>query len=198
MRLCTVHDPLYGELIAYKESPVAERRRRASAQVAMEMERFLRDHGPCIASALGGEPQLVLPVPSTHRPDGPPLARLEGLEKLIRTAFPASLWAPHVLARTTVPVGHMRPNPKACAVVDPVDRLGTIERALVLDDTYVSGARSQSAAATLRRVGIRSVLIAPLVRLIRPERSREHDSFARPSAGGCAQCICVQAIVGTE
>jgi hypothetical protein len=197
MHRCTVDDPLYGDLIAYKESPVADLRRRASARVVGRMAAFLSEHGPCVASALGGEPQLVLTVPSTHRRDRSPLARLAGLEAAITTAFPVADWMPHALVRTSVPVGHMEPHAEACAV-DPTVGLGSVDRALVLDDTYVSGARSQSAAAALRLAGVRSVLIAPLVRLIRPERSAAHASLAQNGAAGCAHCVCGQAMAGTE
>jgi hypothetical protein len=47
---------------------------------------------------------------------------------------------------------------------------------LLLDDTYVSGARSQSAAAALQRAGARTV-IGPLGRVLRPDRIALHAEF---------------------
>ncbi len=55
---------------------------------------------------------------------------------------------------------------------------------LLLDDTYVSGARAQSAAAALRLGGARSVLIVPLGRVIRPERFASHAAFMEERPGG--------------
>jgi hypothetical protein len=74
-------------------------------------------------------------------------------------------------------------------------------RLVLLDDTYVSGARSQSAAAALRRAGAASVVIVALGRVLRPDRVRAHATFlgrwesADPGAslvdqsGPCARCV---------
>jgi hypothetical protein len=55
----------------------------------------------------------------------------------------------------------------------------------VLDDTYVSGARSQSAAAALRRAATGRTVITPLGRVLRPDRVALHADFlkrfSRPS-----------------
>jgi hypothetical protein len=51
----------------------------------------------------------------------------------------------------------------------------------LLDDTYVSGARSQSAAAALQLAGGRPV-IAPLGRVLRPDRVLLHAEFLRRHA----------------
>ena len=55
-------------------------------------------------------------------------------------------------------------------------------RVLLLDDTYVSGARAQSAAAALARAGARCTLIAPLGRVLRPGRIALHAEFLRRHA----------------
>ena len=49
-------------------------------------------------------------------------------------------------------------------------------RVLLLDDTYVSGARSQSAAAALRLAGAVPVIV-PLGRVLRPDRIARHAAF---------------------
>ena len=49
----------------------------------------------------------------------------------------------------------------------------------LLDDTYVSGARSQSAAAALQRAGARPTVIGPLGRVLRPDRVALHADFLR-------------------
>ena len=55
-------------------------------------------------------------------------------------------------------------------------------RALLLDDTYVSGARSQSAAAALELAGARSTLIVPIGRVLRPDSVALHADFLRRHA----------------
>jgi hypothetical protein len=71
---------------------------------------------------------------------------------------------------------------------------------LLLDDTYVSGARAQSAAAALRLSGARAVLIVPLGRVLRPERSALHAAFVEQSTGGGhrPRCVAVQAGMGVQ
>ena len=56
-------------------------------------------------------------------------------------------------------------------------------RVLLLDDTYVSGARAQSAAAALSLAAARSTLIVPLGRVLRPDRVALHADFLRRHAG---------------
>jgi hypothetical protein len=75
----------------------------------------------------------------------------------------------------------MRPHP-AAFVVPADDRVAIAgARVLLLDDTYVSGARSQSAAAALQLAGARPV-IAPLGRVLRPDRVALHAEFLRRHA----------------
>ena len=76
----------------------------------------------------------------------------------------------------------MRPDP---AAFRPARRDGDAlagTRVVLLDDTYVSGARSQSAAAALHRAGARAVLIVPLGRVLRPDRFAAHADFLRRHA----------------
>jgi hypothetical protein len=76
------------------------------------------------------------------------------------------------------PVAHMRPD-AAAFMVPPADRAALRgARVLLLDDTYVSGARAQSAAAVLERAGARTV-IGPLGRVLRPGRVARHADFLR-------------------
>jgi predicted amidophosphoribosyltransferase len=71
----------------------------------------------------------------------------------------------------------MQPHPAAFHLAVP-DRDATAgARMLLLDDTYVSGARSQSAAAALRRAGAAATVIAPLGRVLRPDTVPRHAEF---------------------
>ena len=208
VRLCPRPSPLYAVLLGYKESPVAEARRRFAPMVGSLFAAFLGTHASCVAAAAGGALELALPVPSTVRPHGAPLDEVDGLARIVRTALPGVRWSPDVLARSRAPVGHMRPDGRAFEVGAAARPAVSGRRAVLLDDTYVSGARAQSAAVALRRAGARAVVIVALGRLLRPDRSTAHAAFLRGTricAGtGAADesalrcCRCVQTGAATE
>jgi hypothetical protein len=178
LRFCPLPGPLYTVLMGYKESPIDEARQRYGPMVGRLLAALLVRHAPCLIAAAGGPLDLVLPVPSTARPGPSPLSRVEGLSELVD--LPAGLqatWHPALLQRTGHPVGHMRPHPHAFEVPEADRRVVAGSRILLVDDTYVSGARSQSAAAALRLAGARAVLISPVGRVLRPDRSASHAAF---------------------
>jgi hypothetical protein len=207
MRMCPLPGPLYTVLMGYKEAPVAEARARFGPIVRSLAAAFLGAHADCIAALAGGPPQFVLPVPSTARPGGSPIARVPGLAAAVESALPGVRWT-GLLCRTREPVGHMHPSARAFAV-PPTLRCRVAGRRLVLlDDTYVSGARSQSAAAALRRAGAASVVIVAMGRVLRPDRVQAHATFLGLCASGdpgapladpggpCARCV--QTVARTE
>jgi hypothetical protein len=94
----------------------------------------------------------------------------------------------------------MRPDARAFELA-PATAAGVRHggRVVLLDDTYVSGARAQSAAAALRLAGAAAVIIVPVGRVLRPGRSALHAAFletqrtddpasARPD-DTCARCV---------
>jgi hypothetical protein len=187
VRLCPLPGPLYTVLLGYKESPVAEARVRFGAIVRVLLRTFLAAHAGRLAAALGGPIDLVLLVPSTHRPGTAPLGLVDGLGCDVAAALPTARWAPDLLRRAvppggSPPVAHMRPDPAAFSPhAGDTDALAGA-RAVLLDDTYVSGARAQSAAAALQRAGARAALIVPLGRVLRPDRVALHAEFLRRHA----------------
>ncbi len=187
MRLCPLPGPLYTVLLGYKESPVDEARLRYGAMVRALLTDFLDHQSGRLAAAAGGPLDLALLVPSTRRPGPAPLGRVEGLARDVAAALPDTRWAPGLLQPAEAsdgppPVAHMRPDAAAFRLRRE-DRTAVSGRRVVLfDDTYVSGARSQSAAAALRRAGARSTLIVPLGRVLRPDRSACHADFLRRHA----------------
>ncbi len=209
VRLCPLPSPLYAVLMGYKEAPVREARDRFAPMVRMLVSQYAAAHAPCLAAAAGGALDAVLPVPSTARPSGAPLAGVEGLDRAA-CAHVLATWVPGALIRAAAPVGHMRPDAGAFTVPSSLRHLIDGRRVLLLDDTYVSGARSQSAAAALRRAGARAVVIVALGRVLRPDRSARHADFlARHrrtapieplEAGGPVEpcCRCVQTPALTE
>jgi hypothetical protein len=90
----------------------------------------------------------------------------------------------------------MRPNARAFSVEDRASVRGA--RIVLLDDTYVSGARAQSAAAALRHAGARSTVIIPLGRVLRPDLVGAHAAYLarvrRQGArdGRCGRCVLVR------
>jgi hypothetical protein len=194
-RLCSLPSSLYGVLMGYKESPVSEARLRFSGLLGDLFAVYLSGHCRCLAAALGGDVDLVLPVPSTSRPGPAPLERVRRLPAVVAEAWgDGAHWVPSLLRRGDGPVGHMHPNDRAFALGDELDVEIAGARVLLLDDTYVSGARSQSAAAALRRSGAASVAIVPLGRVLRPDRSEAHAVFLKQARrqrddGHCARCL---------
>ena len=206
VRLCPLRGSLYPVLLGYKESLVSEARHRFGALVTQLLASFLGAHAPCVAAAAGGPVDHVLAVPSSVRPGGSPLAALGGLPAGAGSALPGADWAPELLTRTTGPIGHLRPN-AAAFVVPRVDRPAVAgSRVLLVDDTYVTGARAQSAAAALRVAGARAVVVVPVGRVLRPDRSAAHAAFLYANASteveapapGRACCRCVQTPAATE
>ena len=194
--LCPVPGSLYTVLMGYKESPVDEARRRFSPMVFRLFADFFVTHRTCLAAATADGVDLVLPVPSSSRPGRTPLEAVEGLGDLsLSSVRPGATWAPRVLQRAEGMIGHMQPNAQAFAVPDSWRATVRGARALLVDDTYVSGARAQSAAAALRRAGARSVLVVPLGRVIRPERFAAHAAFMNGQSGDDGhrpRCLLVQ------
>jgi hypothetical protein len=198
--LCPLTGPLYAALMGYKESPVDEARRRFSRCVLRFFGDFFAGHGDCVTRTLGGGVDLVLPVPSSMRPGRAPLEGVEGLAELVRSDV-GGCWLPTALGRSGGAVGHMRPNATAFAVDASARPAVRGARVLLLDDTYVSGSRAQSAAAALRLAGAGAVVIAPLGRVLRPDRVAAHAAFlaARPGqAGHRSRCVAAQTEAGSR
>ncbi len=184
VRFCPLPSPLYTVLLGYKESPAAEARLRFGAIVRSLLCEFLLHHAGRLEAMAGGPLDLVLLVPSTHRPDTAPLGQVDGLGRDVTAALPTARWAPGLLRRSQAqggppPVAHMRPDPAAFSLRTRERHGFAGTRALLLDDSYVSGARSQSAAAALSLAGARSTLIVPLGRVLRPDRVALHADFLR-------------------
>ncbi len=146
-------DPLHTVLRGYKGAPgVAARRAFASSLVA-HLSRFFDGHGPCLARALGTGWDSVAIVPSSTRrpadrdrlsrkaphPLSPVVAAVPSLSGLARVA----------VSRGRARAGHLAP----CADAFKAGAEAGGRRVLLLDDTWVTGARARSAAAALDRSG---------------------------------------------
>ncbi len=183
IRLCPLPGPLYTLLMGYKESPVPEARARYTPIVLALVDAFFAAHADCLAR--DAPVDLVLAVPSTTRPSGAPLAAVAGLGDVVHGRLGARL-AADLLCRGPGSLGHMRPR-RDGFVVPPARRSAVRGRhVLVLEDTYVSGARAQSATAALRLARAASVQIVTAGRVLRPERVPGHAAFLRGLAAAPA------------
>jgi hypothetical protein len=106
-------------------------------------------------------------VPSTLRPPPHPMA------SLLSVRVPGHLNFRAPLTRTSAPLGHNHPNPRAFEVIDDVQGA----RILLLDDVYTSGARAQSAAYALRVRGAEIAALCVLGRRYNPAYSARAASL---------------------
>ena len=169
IRLCPLPSPLYTVLMGYKESPVPEARARFSPMVRGLFDVFFAAHAACLRGrALRWT--WSWPSPRRRARPGRRLARCAGARRC--RARPGSVrdWRDDLLVRGPGRLGpHASP---ARRVRRPAARRSALQgrHLLVLDDTYVSGARAQSAAAALRLAGAASVQIVAAGRVLRPDR----------------------------
>jgi predicted amidophosphoribosyltransferase len=141
-------DPLHRRLRGYKDAAVPEARQAHAAALARVIDPWMAANRGPLRRRFGAGWDVVVTVPSSHRPGGAPADAL--------VARVPSLARCHValLERGPGPTGHLQAARCGFAVRPAVDRtwLGH-RRALVFDDTVTTGARAQSAAAALRLAG---------------------------------------------
>ncbi len=197
VRLCPLPSPLYSVLLGYKEAPVSEARARFVPMVRQIAVCFVGGHAACLASAARGAFDLVCAVPSSARPSGSPLEAVDGLGRrggvpdrralAARTSRTGSLPGGSHAARTPTPTRCRRTPHRSCEA----------GASLLLDDTYVSGARAQSAAAALRAGGAEAVVILALGRVLRPDRSPRQPAFLRANSRspGTGNAVAARAVL---
>jgi hypothetical protein len=133
-----------------------------ATQVAAILARFTPRHLRCVAAELGGDPAVVTSVPSTRPQPRPGRHPLE--TATTRVGRLAPLYRP-LLAPGPVYVDHNLAADEAFTV----PRRLSGERVLLLDDTFTTGARLQSAASALRLNGASAVAAVVVGRVIDPE-----------------------------
>ena len=185
---------LHELLVGYKAAPSRLAREERRAQLSRLLGEFLSLHLRCLAAPALGQhaDSLVVPVPSSSppRPSWGGEHPLIGVVAVAIATEPGLALAP-MLVRGTEPLGHLRASRRGFRLVAPVaDR-----RVLVVDDTYTSGARSQSAALALAEGGAHVIAIVPIGRLIHPDHNsatgalwacqRQEPSDPRRCAGPC-------------
>ncbi len=120
---------------------------------------FLQQHDGCIATAAGGGWDIITSVPSSiDRPGEHSLATAIKLVPSLREQYEP------LLRRGSAPTQH---NTASDDGYEPLHPLGG-ERVLLVDDTFTSGARAQSAASALNNAGATVAAIVPIGRVISP------------------------------
>jgi len=133
-------------------------------QVSALTARFLEAHRGCIRTAAGADWDYLTIVPSSAGRLG-----VHPLDEAMRTfRFLRSQYQP-LLAVGPDKAGHNRASDSAYVVTQAVEGM----KVLLVDDTFTSGARIQSAASTLQLAGAIVIAAVPVGRVIKPDFSPE-------------------------
>jgi predicted amidophosphoribosyltransferase len=166
--LDVVTEQLHGVLWGYKNSRSANARQRFRMQVAAILARFLRDHGDCIRRAAGRGWDVVTIVPSSGDRAG-----THPLETAVRMARAQRDIYRLLLERTDVELDHRHADETAFRAHEEVHG----RRVLLIDDTFTTGARVQSAASALALAGADVVAGVVIGRVVRPGYAEEAQTF---------------------
>jgi hypothetical protein len=166
--LCqTTDSQLYHWLKTYKNpNTVESARTRARLHLAATLSRFLSAHGGCIAGAAHGMWDTVTHVPSTragraHHPLEDVIGMAPGLREVFRPLLQAG----------TSPPSHNQARDDG--FVPLPGELLRATHVLLIDDTFTSGARLQSAASSLSRAGATVIAAVAVGRVVDPAFRRE-------------------------
>jgi hypothetical protein len=169
----------------YKDSRVSEVRERLGVVVAATLARFANRHWACIEDAVGGAPSIVMTVPSTGGRKPPhPLVRA-----VLRSAALKPLYQ-DVLDLGDVSLQRLRASDRG--FVSKYSLVG--HRVLLIEDTFTSGTRTQSAASALRLAGAESVGVLIAGRVIEPghcpdcQRVWDYAKATPFSFDACCRC----------
>ena len=164
------------DLWRYKSGPEPDAAARASLQALLLA--FLRDHGACVWH------QAAMPPP-THLAVVPTGCGRPGLHPLLRLVR-SHLGLP--LAPLVIRPGRQGRD------LDPhrflARRLPAAARVLLLEDSWVSGASAQSAAAALKRAGARQVAVVVAGRHLNPADPHTAPLTARLTPAPYDPAIC--------
>ncbi len=163
-----VGDGMHRVLRGYKDAPAVAARRHFAASLRAHLARFVADHGPCLAAATGGWDAVAV-VPSSGRGAGAAPRPSHPLDGVVGALPGFGDVFRIVLRRARGDVGHLVPHRQAFALEEGARG----RRVLVVDDTWVTGARLHSAAAALADAG--AEVVGALV------AGRSVDVGARPA-----------------
>ena len=166
--LCEAMGQMHHVLRSYKDSPVESVRTRMRLRIAALLYRFLATHRECIINAAGGDWDLITTVPSSTGRAG-----THPLELVIQHVPPVEREHATLLRRGPGQLGHNRASDDGYEVIEDVRGRSM----LLVDDTFTSGARGQSAASALQLAGAHVVAMVPIGRYMRPDYSPATRTF---------------------
>jgi len=171
-------DEMHRTLRRYKDAPSATTRRRCVDRCASLLAAFVDGRRPGIESISGGPWDSVVTVPSSTTPGRSPV------DAVVAAVGSLSVAHRRLLVKGPGRLDHLHPS-RSGFVVDPRVDLATLgrHRVLVVDDSYTTGARAQSAATALRLVGMRVGAILALGRVVAPHSCPWHAAFWAAYAG---------------
>jgi len=181
VRLCRPGDALHAALRRYKDAPAVSARAHYAGLLAALLDAFLDLHTGCLRLECG-DWDAVCAVPSSARGRTRPFDAVLSRARALRGTEVVEL------ERGTGRALHLSPAAEAFAATAGLAG----RRLLVLDDTWVTGARARSAGEALRRAGAEVVGIVAIGRAVDPaaapsvrawwERQLAADA-ARPGCG---------------
>lgn len=174
-------DEMHRTLRSYKDAPSAPTRRRAVDRCATLLAAFVDGHRRAIEARAGGPWDTVVTVPSSTTPGRWPV------DAVVSAVGSLAVANRRLLVKGPGRLDHLHSS-RSGFVVDPrVDRATlSRHRVLVVDDSYTTGARAQSAATALRLVGMRVGAILALGRVVAPHSCPWHAAFWAAYAGDAA------------
>ncbi|HWD51541.1 MAG TPA: phosphoribosyltransferase [Acidimicrobiales bacterium] len=156
-------DGMHRLLRGYKDAPSEAVCSASAARLAGVVQRWLDDHFGRLLGRTRGPWDLVVGVPSSHRRTGTPVDTLvQAVPALVRTHR-------RLLVRGPEPTDHLVAARSGFTVTPDLGRKTRGVRALVVDDSFTTGARAQSAATALRMAGIRVAGVLVVGRAVAPE-----------------------------
>jgi len=171
-----VGDEMHRLLRGYKDASEAEARSACADRLVGLFRRWLEDHGSRLLARTGGRWDLVVGVPSSHRPGAPVDALLRAVPALARDHRP-------LLVRGTEPTDHLVASRRGFEVTPGLGGGSKGDRALVVDDSFTTGARAQSAVAALRAAGIRVAGVVVVGRVVAPDSASWQAAYWDSTAG---------------
>jgi adenine/guanine phosphoribosyltransferase-like PRPP-binding protein len=168
-----VGDEMHRLLRGYKDAPSEDIRSASAARLVGVLQRWLDEHRGRLQDRTRGPWDLVVGVPSSHPRTATPVDTLvQAVPALARTHR-------RLLVRGPEPTDHLVAARSGFTVTpDREPGLGNNGmRALVVDDSFTTGARAQSAAAALRMAGIRVAGVLVVGRAVAPEAARWQAAY---------------------
>lgn len=187
--LCRPGDELHSALRRYKDGPAVTARRHFADRLARMLSAFLEGHGPCLHGAVGTWEAMAV-VPSSRR--GHDAGACPSPFNVVVAGVAALATLPRVpLGRGSSVAGHLQPAVDAFVVSGPVAG----RKILLVDDTWVTGARARSAAAALTLAGASVVAVLVIGRCIdpsaSPHRARWWEAQRAATTSGAGRCCLV-------